>query len=194
MQVGYRERFWFRNCAAIGLSQGFVEPLEATGLLMFDATARMLAEQFPASRALMPLLSERFNRRVGFAWERVIDFIKLHYCISDRDDTAFWRDNRDPATIPAGLQENLQLWRHQLPSEYDFSSKLEIFNLENYLYVLYGMNYVTELEPLAYRYRERELALRTVQETQSVVQEARKALLPHRELINRIHRYGLQPV
>lgn len=194
MQVGYRERFWFRNCAAIGLSQGFVEPLEATGLLMFDATARMLAEQFPASRDLMPLLSERFNRRVQFAWERVIDFIKLHYCISDRDDTAFWRDNRDPAGIPESLQENLALWRHQVPSEYDFSSKLEIFNLENYLYVLYGMNYGTAIEPLAYRYRDSALAAKAVQRTQAVVEEARANLLPHRELIEKIHRYGLQPV
>lgn len=194
MQVGYRERFWFRNCAAIGLSQGFVEPLEATGLLMFDATARMLAEQFPASRELMPLLSERFNQRVRFAWERVIDFIKLHYCISDRDDSSFWRDNRDPASIPQSLQENLSLWRHQVPSEYDFSSRLEIFNLENYLYVLYGMNYETDIQPLAYRYRQQSLVADSVNGTRAVAKEACKALLPHRELINRIHRYGLQSV
>ena len=80
----------------------------------------------------MPLLARRFNQRVGFAWERVIDFIKLHYCISDRRDSAFWVDNCDPSTIPQSLQENLALWRHQPPSDYDFSSKLEVFNLEDF--------------------------------------------------------------
>lgn len=194
MQVGYRERFWAQNCAAIGLSQGFVEPLEATGLLMFDATARMLAEQFPADRSLMPLVAERFNTRVRFAWERVIDFIKLHYCISDRDDSSFWRDNRAPESVPDSLAENLALWRHQVPSEYDFSSKLEIFNLENYLYVLYGMNYPTDIEAIAYRYPRVETAQRVVEENRSLAERAGGSLLPHRELIEKIHRYGLQPV
>ena len=194
MQVGYRERFWFRNCAAIGLSQGFVEPLEATGLLMFDATARMLAEQFPATGSLMPVLAERFNQRVRFAWERVIDFIKLHYCISDRDDSAFWRDNRDAATIPDSLRENLAIWRHQPPSEYDFSSKLEVFNLENYLYVLYGMNYATDIAPLSYRYPDRERAAGEFQRLRQLSGQAAEALPAHRELIEKIHQYGLQTV
>ncbi|MEP5568658.1 MAG: tryptophan halogenase family protein [Halioglobus sp.] len=194
MQVGYRERFWSRNCAAIGLSQGFVEPLEATGLLMFDATARMLAEQFPASRDVMPLLSERFNKRVRFTWERVIDFIKLHYCVSDRDDSSFWQANRDPATIPESLQENLQLWRHQPPSEYDFPSKLEIFNLENYLYVLYGMDYPTDIAPLAYRYPHQQIATSAVESSAALAEQAKQLLLPHRELIQKIHRYGLQKI
>ena len=194
MQVGYRERFWAHNCAAIGLSQGFVEPLEATGLLMFDATARMLAEQFPAHRSLMPLLADRFNARVRFAWERVIDFIKLHYCISDRDDSAFWRDNRSPASIPDSLAQNLAIWRHQVPSEYDFSSKLEIFNLENYLYVLYGMDYPTDISAIAYRYAQPETAQRMVAENRALSERVGGALLPHRELIDKIHRYGLQPV
>jgi tryptophan halogenase len=194
MQVGYRERFWAHNCAAIGLSQGFVEPLEATGLLMFDATARMLAEQFPAHRSLMPLLADRFNARVRFAWERVIDFIKLHYCISDRDDSAFWRDNRSPASIPDSLAQNLAIWRHQVPSEYDFSSRLEIFNLENYLYVLYGMDYPTDISAIAYRYAQPDTAQRMVAENRALSERVGGALLPHRELIDKIHRYGLQPV
>ncbi|MDZ7868629.1 MAG: tryptophan 7-halogenase [Rheinheimera sp.] len=149
MQVGYREKFWHRNCIALGLSQGFVEPLEATGLLVYDATARMLAESFPAHTAVMPLLAERFNQRVRTAWDKVIDFIKLHYFLSQRDDTAFWRDNRDPASCPQSLLDNLALWAHQVPTPYDFHSKLEIFNLENYLYVLYGMRFGTDLSRTA---------------------------------------------
>lgn len=194
MKIGYRERFWEKNCVAIGLSQGFVEPLEATGLLVFDATARMLAELFPPSRGTMPSIAERFNRRVGYAWERVIEFIKLHYCLSDRDDSEFWRDNRDPATIPDSLLENLALWTEQPPNQYDFFSRQEIFNLENYLYVLYGMNFQTNMQPISYRYSKQEEARKEFERIAIETDHSLLTLLPHRDLINRIKTYGLQKI
>ena len=55
-------------------------------------------------------LEKRFNYAMGYAWLRVIDFIKLHYCISDRSDSKFWKYNRDPSTIPESLQDKLDLW------------------------------------------------------------------------------------
>ena len=194
MQIGYREKFWVKNCVSIGLSQGFVEPLEATGLLVFDATARMLADLFPPSLETMPAIAARFNDRVKFAWDRVIDFIKLHYCLSKRDDSDFWRDNCDPVTIPQTLLDNLALWRHQPPSSYDFSSKLEIFNLENYLYVLYGMKFETEMDPIAYRYRDSELAQAAFKTLRQNTEQMVGSLLPHRELIDRINKYGMQRI
>jgi len=194
MNIGYREKFWEKNCVAIGLSQGFVEPLEATGLLVFDATARMLAELFPPSRAAMPAIAARFNKRVGYAWERVIDFVKLHYCLSDRDDTDFWKDNRNPDTIPDSLLENLALWREQPPSHYDFFSRQEIFNLENYLYVLYGMNFQTNMQPISYRYEEQDAAAKEFDRVAEETGRALATLIPHRELIERIKIYGLQKI
>lgn len=194
MQIGYREKFWVKNCVSIGLSQGFVEPLEATGLLVFDATARMLADLFPPSLETMPAIAARFNDRVKFAWDRVIDFIKLHYCLSKRDDSEFWRDNCDPVTIPQTLLDNLALWKHQPPSSYDFSSKLEIFNLENYLYVLYGMKFETEMGPIAYRYKDSELAQAAFRALRQDTEQMASGLLPHRELIDRIKKYGMQRI
>lgn len=194
MQVGYREKFWHRNCIALGLSQGFVEPLEATGLLVYDATARMLADSFPAHTAVMPLLAERFNQRVRTAWDKVIDFIKLHYFLSQRDDSAFWRDNRDPASCPQSLLDNLALWAHQVPTPYDFHSKLEIFNLENYLYVLYGMQFGTDLRQQQYRFSQPELAARMFGFYRHKAAQLQSQLLPHRELLNRIRQFGLQKV
>lgn len=194
MQIGYREQFWVKNCVSIGLSQGFVEPLEATGLLVFDATARMLADLFPPTKATMPATAARFNDRVRFAWDRVIDFIKLHYCLSRRDDSDFWRDNRDAAIIPQSLKDNLTLWRYQPPSSYDFSSRLEIFNLENYLYVLYGMDFQTDMSPIAYRYRDVQQAKAEFEALQQMTEQITSQLLPHRELINRIKKYGLQRI
>lgn len=194
MQVGYREKFWHKNCVAIGLSQGFVEPLEATGLLVYDATARMLADLFPATTLTMAITAEKFNQRVRYAWDKVIDFVKLHYCLSQRDDSDFWRDNRSEASLTTSLQERLQYWQQAVPSDYDFSSRMEIFNLENYLYVLYGMNFPTAIEAIRYRYphvqQARQIIARNQQRLEQVIAES----LPHRELIRRIQLYGLQKI
>ncbi|GAB3018197.1 tryptophan halogenase family protein [Bowmanella dokdonensis] len=194
MQVGYRKKFWHKNCVAIGLSQGFVEPLEATGLLMFDITSRMLADQFPAHQAQIDQTAGRFNRQVSYAWERVVDFIKLHYCISDRDDSEFWLDNRHEQSIPQSLQENLEYWRYQLPSHYDFTNVSGIFNLENYLYVLYGMHYPTQIADRPGFAAPAMAAEQKVQAMQKRAAQLAAQMLPHRELINRIRQYGLQRI
>lgn len=194
MQVGYREQFWLKNCVAIGLSQGFVEPLEATGLLVYDATARMLADLFPATTAEIPASAAQFNMRTRHAWDKVIDFVKLHYFISQRDQSDFWIDNRKPETASDALLANLDTWRYQLPTDYDFSSRMEIFNLENYLYVLYGMDYPTQLSVRNSRYAETEHAQQLIKQLQQQATTAARQLLPHRELIARIKRYGLQKV
>jgi len=194
MRVGYREKFWVNNCAAIGLSQGFVEPLEATGLLVYDATARMLADLFPASEAEFAWAAKQFNEHTRNAWDKVIDFVKLHYFISQREDTDFWRDNRKTETASDRLLANLEAWRYQLPNDYDFSSRMEIFNLENYLYVLYGMNYPTDLSSRQSRYADTKRAQELMRIVERKAQSCIQDLLPHRELIDRIKRFGLQRI
>lgn len=193
MNIGYRERFWQGNCVALGLSQGFVEPLEATGLLVYDATARMLAESFPHHMDAMPLLAQRFNQRVRHTWDRVIDFIKLHYLLSQRSDSEFWLANRQESSCPASLLDNLALWRYQVPTAYDFHSKLEIFNLENYLYVLYGMRFPTQA-PDASRTPQRPQAQQLSRFYADKALQLQRELVPHRQLLERIRRYGLQAV
>lgn len=193
MRVGRREKFWHKNCVAIGLSQGFVEPLEATGLLMFDATAKMLADLFPYVREQLPLAEKQFNEKVDYAWDRVVDFIKLHYCISQRDDSEFWRDNKSSESIPDSLKELLDNWRWRVPNHYDFSSTLSVFNLENYLYVLYGMNYATQLGSPSLIDEGEQLA-----EKLSMIEKYRlmafKQLKPHRQALDAICEHGLKPI
>ncbi|BFM12090.1 tryptophan 7-halogenase [Simiduia litorea] len=154
MTVGYRKKFWVGNCAAIGLAQGFVEPLEATGLLMFDASAALLAELLPGDSADLNSAAQQFNSVMANAWDRVIDFIKLHYCLSARNDTDFWRMNRDPESIPESLAELLARWKRRVPCHVDFPNSYDVFSLENYLYVLYGMEYPTDLTGQGSRYLE----------------------------------------
>lgn len=188
MRVGYREKFWHKNCVAIGLSQGFVEPLEATGLLMFDATAKMLAELIPPSKEIYPCVAKQFNGILQQAWENVVDFIKLHYCISDRVDSDFWHDNKSLASIPDSLKERLESWEWRVPNAYDFPNKLGIFHWENYLYVLYGMNYKTKVHS----------GLRCRVDFGSVFsgrfEDMGKKLQSHRDLINQIKLNGLKTI
>lgn len=186
MPVGYRESFWEKNCVAIGLSQGFVEPLEATAILVSDFCARLFSERVPVHRNQLPVLSRVFNKRVRYAWDRVIDFIKLHYCLSDRNDSDFWIDNRDPATISEHLKDLLQQWSYSAPKKSDFFSKFEVFDIENYLYVLYGMRYPTQASGLDSAYQK--AASELLGQIQTYGQRAADHLPQHRELINALRR------
>lgn len=141
MKIGYRERVWAHNCVALGLAQGFVEPLEATSILLTDFAAGLLARNFPRHRQDAPPLREHVNQAVRYAWERIIDFVQMHYHLSDRVDTAFWRDNRYNDHLSDVLRLRLDKWRAMPPQQTDFFSRFDLFSVENYLYVLHGMRY-----------------------------------------------------
>ncbi len=140
---GYRQTFWRRNCVAIGLSAGFVEPLEASALVLVELSARFLVEQMPANRAVMDAVAARFNDKFQHRWQQVVSFLKLHYALSRRDDTAYWRDNRDQASIPAELAQQLELWRRHPPWYRDETHADDLFPSASYQYVLYGMQHPT---------------------------------------------------
>jgi tryptophan halogenase len=192
LKVGFREKFWHKNCVSLGLAQGFLEPLEATSILLTDFAAGFLAERFPESSDQMPMLEDRFNHVMDYAWHRVVDFIKLHYCISDRNDSQFWRDNKNQSSISTTLKKRLALWQKFSPEKEDFFSKFEIFDYDNYLYVLYGMNFKTQLNESQLESNDK---LKEHEEYIMKVSETINMQLPnHRELLNKIKQYGLQRV
>ena len=135
---GHRSEFWHGNCLAIGLSAGFVEPLEASAIVLIELSLRTLMDNFPRSAALLPLYSSRFNERFRTYWERIVEFLKLHYVLSKREEP-YWRSQRSPATVPTRLADLLQLWRAQPPSSYDLPLAEEIFPAASYQCVYYGM-------------------------------------------------------
>ncbi|GIU22962.1 tryptophan 7-halogenase [Shewanella schlegeliana] len=195
MTVGYRARSWEKNCVALGLAQGFLEPLEATSILLTDFAAGLLASRFPHSTAQLPGLRQRFNHVMDYAWARVVDFIKLHYCLSDRTDSQFWIDNRDPATMSDELKKRLAMWQDFVPSREDFFSKFEVFDLENYLYVLYGMHYRTRVNDEINFQNNNCRNNKSYQQKLDEISAQLVADLPeHRELLEKIKRYGLQMV
>ncbi len=192
MKVGHREKFWHKNCVVLGLAQGFLEPLEASSILLTDFAAGFLADRFPENKMAMSALEKRFNHVMGYAWERVVDFVKLHYCISDREDSQFWLDNKKIATISVTLQERLTLWQKFTPQKEDFFSKFEVFDYDNYLYLLYGMNYQTQLTKCDENYQVN--AARQISQIEAIGKQLNDALPGHRELINKIKQYGLQDI
>lgn len=139
-EPGYRKQFWVRNCVAVGLSGGFIEPLEASALALIEQAATIISRQLPVNREIMDVVARRFNEKMLYHWQRVIEFLKLHYAISERDDSDYWRDCRNPDTSPAGLRDKLTLWQQQPPWHDDAPRIDELFPSASYQYVLYGMN------------------------------------------------------
>ncbi|HZF14737.1 MAG TPA: tryptophan halogenase family protein [Steroidobacteraceae bacterium] len=193
-EPGYRETFWHRNCVAIGLSAGFIEPLEASALALVELSAAMLADEMPATRDTMDIVARRFNDSFTYRWERVIDFLKMHYVLTKRTDTDFWRDNRRPASIPDRLQEQLALWRHLPPSRYDFFRIEEVFPSASYQYVLYGMGFRPEFNGARRRSDDADRADGYFREAAALTTKMLAALPANRELIAHIKRNGLHRI
>lgn len=143
---GYREKTWVKNCVAVGLSSGFVEPLEASSIVMVELSAQMIADQMPVNLKAMSVLEKRFNEAVSYRWERIIDFLKLHYVMSERDEP-FWVANRDPQTIPENLKDMLTRWQSHFPWHDDLNRRDEIFPTASFQYVYYGMGGKTDPGP-----------------------------------------------
>jgi len=117
--VGRRQQPWTANCVAIGLSGGFIEPLESTGLYLAQTASALLAELFPHSDDMAPL-AFRFNRIMQNRFYEILDFINMHYCLTRRTDTEFWRKVGSPEMINDRLQTKLDYWRIKPPSVSDF--------------------------------------------------------------------------
>lgn len=105
---GRRTRAWEKNVVALGLASGFLEPLESTSIALIETGIERLKELFPTTRQA-PTLAEEFNDATAREMERVRDFIILHYKLTRRDDTAFWRHCAAMA-VPDTLRRKMALW------------------------------------------------------------------------------------
>jgi tryptophan halogenase len=194
IRAGHHETFWKNNCVAVGLAAGFLEPLESSAIVLIELSAKLIAEQMPACREVMDIIAARFNETTHYRWGRIIDFLKLHYVLTKRTDSAFWTDNVDPATVPERLQNLLKLWKYQSPWYFDEFDRLEeVFPAASYQYVLYGMGFRTEVMPEDNVLTE-PMARRIFNENLSRTRTLRHQLPKNRDLIRKIHEFGLQPI
>jgi tryptophan halogenase len=141
MRVGYNPEAWTGNCVAVGLAAGFLEPLEATGIYLIEVGARILAEHLPLDGQAMPALAASYNRIVGGTFHEIADFITLHYALSRREDTPFWRAVGNRRVLSDGLRSRLELWDERPPRDFDLSSPLGTYQAYSWECVLYGMGW-----------------------------------------------------
>jgi tryptophan halogenase len=190
-ESGYRETQWIGNCAAVGLAAGFFEPLESTGIMLIEVAARMLGD-FLGSPALdeaaMAAAARQYNRLMVARFAAIVEFLKLHYCISARRDTAYWRDNSDPASFPEGLRDKLAQWRHRPPSRFDFIADHETFLPASWQFILYGMGFRTDPQMVGARYHDDAQAGQAFLRVFDAAKQAVANLPPHRQLLEELRR------
>lgn len=185
-EPGYREKFWHKNCVAVGMSAGFIEPLEASALAMIELSATMITDELPVTRNHMAIIAKRFNDRFEYRWQRIIDFLKLHYILSQRRDSQYWRDNQQPESISDQLKTLVELWQYQPPSRYDFIQNEEVFPSASYQYVLYGMGFETQKRPTLTKFQVDPLAEKVIAEVQNQKAQYLNGLPTNRTLLNQL--------
>jgi tryptophan 7-halogenase len=191
---GYRQEYWIQNCVAVGLSAGFLEPLEASAIVMIELSAKSIANLLPGSRNAMQHAARIFNDTFRYRWERIVDFLKLHYVLSRRTDSAFWSDNRRAESIPDSLRAGLDYWRHHSPWHDDFGRREEVFSAASYQYILYGMGFETQSASWLSSDSERRQALESMSANARQARSLAATLPTNRDLLTRVRRYGLQKV
>lgn len=145
MKVGCREEFWVGNCVAIGLAGGFIEPLESTGLHLINMGVGLLATHL-ATPNPPQIVRDSYNRLMRGFYQDLKQFIVLHYCLTDRRDTEFWREAATKARFCPELENLLQLWKHKICEFHDLAGSYSTtFSDENYRYILYGMQHYPAL-------------------------------------------------
>ncbi|MCU4674049.1 tryptophan 7-halogenase [Catenovulum sp. 2E275] len=139
--TGKRKAFWHKNCVAIGLSSGFMEPLESTSIHLIQSAIARLMSLFP-DKSFHQANIDEFNRQTHFEYDSIRDFIILHYKATQREDSVFWRYCKN-MSVPDSLKEKLELFQ-QHGHVNRFNN--ELFNENSWVEVLFGQN----IEPKGY--------------------------------------------
>jgi tryptophan halogenase len=132
-RTGRRQEPWRRNCVALGLAAGFLEPLESTSIHLITTALVRLMRLFPFGDDCEHL-AERFNTESRFEWEEVRDFIILHYKLTRRDDSPFWNHHRT-LEVPRNVTHRIEIFRK---NGYVWPDKVNLFRIDSWLQVMLG--------------------------------------------------------
>ncbi|MRX07589.1 tryptophan halogenase [Pseudoduganella sp. FT25W] len=178
--TGMRRKFWNKNVVALGLASGFLEPLESTSIYLAQSGITRLLSMFP-QRDFNPLLMERYNQESAFEYERVRDFLILHYNATERNDTPFW-DYCRTMSIPDSLREAVDLFRAD--GRY-FRNGDDFFALPSWVQVMLGQGIVPQsYHPIVDEMPEAKI-IEQVEGMERMLAHAVAAMPTHQEWINR---------
>ena len=183
--TGMRNKFWNKNVVALGLASGFLEPLESTSIYLAQSGITRLLSLFP-KRDMSPLLVERYNRESAFEYERVRDFLILHYHATERDDTPFW-DYCRTMSVPDSLREAMDLFRYD--GRY-FRNGEDFFALPSWVQVMLGQRIVPQsYHPIVDEMPEEKL-VEHVEGIRQTLAHAVSTMPTHQEWIDRYWKAG----
>lgn len=178
--TGRRRKFWNKNCVAVGLASGFLEPLESTSIHLVQRAVAILISYFP-DRAFEQADIDRYNRIMTFEYERVRDFLLLHYTTNERTDTPFWRHCK---SIPHtdSLKEKLELFRSygRIVREEN-----ELFPVQSWLYVMLGQGITPRGHEAMADTLDMTMLQNLVGDIRRATAECAKAMPMHQDFIDR---------
>lgn len=154
VRIGRMEKAWEKNCIAIGLSAGFIEPLESTAIYMIENFVKLILINFP-DKTFAPALARRFNETTEKMMQAIRDFIILHYCTNNRTDSDYWRTAREEMEIPDSVEAVLEEYLHTLPVNTEFDG-VYLFNYFSYNTVLFSKGYLNGIHYPAERFISRQ--------------------------------------
>lgn len=182
-RTGRRTQFWDKNCIAIGLSGGFLEPLESTSLFLIQEGVSKLISLFP-SRDMPSAVRDEYNRQLIKKFDQVRDFIILHYKATERDDSAFWNYCRT-MEIPDSLAQKMELFRE---AGRIFRHEDELFSKPSWVAVMLGQNIVPRVvDPFVSEINETEIA-RSLTSMRSAMARAVTNMPTHTDFLSRYAR------
>jgi len=176
--TGKRKKAWNKNCVAIGLSGGFMEPLESTSIHMVKTALMRLISFFP-DRGFDQVDIDTFNRLCDNEYAQIRDFLILHYKVNSRDDTPFWRYCRE-MDVPEALQRKLDLFQShgRILRENE-----ELFPEDSWLQVMHGQGLRARSYSPAVDQRAPDEIADFLNGTQQVIRKCVDAMLTHKEFI-----------
>ncbi len=178
--TGRRRKMWNRNCVALGLASGFLEPLESTSIYLVQSGIARLLHMLP-DRRMSSVLQSTYNAEAEFEIERIRDFLILHYCATERRDTEFWK-YCGGMSIPDGLRGKIELFRE---SGRFYRDADEMFALTSWVQVMVGQRIVpTGYHPLVDAVSDDELA-KFGESVRQVVSKCVAAMPTHEQFIER---------
>ena len=178
--AGRRERLWEKNCVAIGLSGGFIEPLESTSIHLIQSGIFRLMALFPNADSSQVEI-DQYNHLLVREYEQIRDFIILHYHATERRDSDFWNQCRT-MEVPDSLAAKIDLWRGKGRT---FREQGDLFSEDSWIAVLIGQNIVPEtFDPLARAFPV-EQTRRFLQQMRQIIGQTAASMPTHADFIAR---------